>query len=438
MSARTSGEHAADAGFPRGIERNSAAGWALTSLSLCVLLSSLGTSIANVALPSLAQAFATSFQHVQWVVVAYLLAITVLIVGVGRLGDLAGRRRLLLMGIAAFAVASILCGIASSLAMLIAARAAQGLGAAAMMALATALVGETVSKQRTGSAMGLLATMSAIGTALGPALGGVLIAGLGWRAIFFVTVLPALATLLLAHRYLAADGPKARSGPSDLRWALLRDPALAGGLAMSALVATVMMSTLVVGPFYLARALGFDAARVGLIVSVGPIVAALAGAPGGRLVDRFGATRITVAGLVGVAAGALGLATLPADLGGVGYVAPMVVMTASYALFQAANNTAVMANVDADRRGVTSGMLNLSRNLGLLAGASLMGAVFAFASGTSDIMSARPGDVAGGMRITFATAAALIGVAIGIAMGSGRRAAHPPRSSSSAGHSPSP
>ena len=124
--------------------------WALASLSLVILLSSLGTSIANVALPTLAQAFDASFQQVQWIVLAYLLAITTLIVSVGRLGDLFGRRRLMLAGLMLFTAASLLCGMAPTLWLLVAARAAQGLGAAIMMALAMALVGETVPKARTG------------------------------------------------------------------------------------------------------------------------------------------------------------------------------------------------------------------------------------------------------------------------------------------------
>ena len=153
-----------------------------------MLMPSLDTSIANAGLPTLAQAFTASFQAVQWIVLAYLLAITTLIVSVGRLGDIVGRRPLFLAGIGLFSVASLLCGVAPTLWLLIAARAAQGLGAAIMMALAVALVGETVPKAKTGSAMGLLGTMSAIGTTLGPSLGGVLIAGLGWRTIFLVNV----------------------------------------------------------------------------------------------------------------------------------------------------------------------------------------------------------------------------------------------------------
>src|ERR1700738_3851900 len=190
--------------------------WALAGLSLSMLLAPLGTSIANVASPTLAQSFSASFQEVQWIVLAYLLAITTLIVSVGRLGDITGRRRLLLAGIFLFTVASVLCGLAPTLWLLIAARAAQGLGAAIMMALTMAFVGDIVPKEKTGSAMGLLGTMSAIGTALGPSLGGVLIAGLGWRAIFLANVPLGLVTLYLARRYL----PTERGAPTGGRVSL--------------------------------------------------------------------------------------------------------------------------------------------------------------------------------------------------------------------------
>src|SRR5258705_2818004 len=130
-------------------ERTPSVRWALASLSLSMLLSSLGTSIAIVGLPPWAQAFSASFQEVQWVVLAYLLAITTLIVSVGRLGDIIGRRRLLLAGIVMFTVASVLCGVAPTLWLLIAARAVQGLGAAIMMALTMAFVWETVPKAQT-------------------------------------------------------------------------------------------------------------------------------------------------------------------------------------------------------------------------------------------------------------------------------------------------
>ena len=195
------------AGLAGGAQRTPSVRWVLTGLSLSMLLSSLGTSSANVGLPTLALAFHAPFQHVQWIVLAYLLANTTLIVSVGRLGDVTGRRRLLLAGLSLFTLASVLCGAAPTLGLLIAARAAQGLGSAVMMALTLALVGETVPKTQTGSAMGLLGTMSALGTALGPSLGGVLLDGLGWRALFLVNVPLGLLTWRIAYRHLPVDRP---------------------------------------------------------------------------------------------------------------------------------------------------------------------------------------------------------------------------------------
>jgi len=197
--------------------------WALAALSLSMLLSALGTSIANVGLPTLADVLNASLQQVQWVVLAYLLAITTLVVSVGRLGDHMGRRRLLLIGIVVFTVASALCAVAPTLWLLIAARAAQGVGAAIMMALTMAMVGEIVTKEQTGRAMGLLGTMSAVGTALGPSLGGVLIAELGWRALFFANVPLGVMTFLLAFRYLPVDccDPKADRDAFDAIGTLL-------------------------------------------------------------------------------------------------------------------------------------------------------------------------------------------------------------------------
>jgi len=214
---------------------------------------------------------------------------------------------------------------------------------------------------------------------------------------------------------------EARAKSPLVRLAMFRDPVLSASLATSALVMTVMMATLVVGPFYLSRALGLNTAMVGLVLSLGPVVVALAGVPAGRIADRFGAQRITIAGLVIMAAGSLMLSMMPETLGVLGYIASIVVTTAGYALFQTANNTAVMADVRADQRGVVSGMLNLSRNLGLITGASVMGAVFAISAATTDIASARPEAVAGGMRTTFAVATALIVFALAIAAGSCRR-----------------
>ena len=438
--------------------------WALAALSLCMLMPSLDTSIANVGLPTLSLAFSASFQHVQWIVLAYLLATTSLIVGAGRLGDIVGRRRLLLAGIGVFTVASVACGLAPALWVLIVARAAQGL-AAMMMSLSMALVGETVPAARIGTAMGLLGTMSAAGTTLGPSLGGILIASVGWRSIFLVNVPLGILNFVLALRSLPADqrakaGPRAafdvagtlvliltlvayalamttgrgslgmenilllsaaaigllifrmverRSTSPLLAVTMFHDRARSAGLVSSALVSTVLMATLVVGPFYLSRALGLGPARVGFVMSIGPLMAALCGVLAGRIVDRFGAYRMAVTGLAGISAGLLALALVPGRFGVAGYIGAIVIVTGNYALFQAANNTAIMTGVLSGERGVVAGMLGLSRNFGLITGVSVMGAVFAFASSTTNVATAGPTAIAAGMQGTF-TAAALLAV----------------------------
>jgi len=448
--------------------------WGLAGLSLCMLLSSLGTSIANVALPTMTVAFEASFQQVQWVVLSYLLAITTLIVSAGRLGDIIGRRRLLLCGIALFTLASLLCGLASSLSLLIAGRALQGGGAAMMMALTMAFVGDAVPKARIGRAMGLLGTMSAVGTALGPSLGGALIAAIGWRSIFLINLPLGLMAMGLVYRALPADAPTPRDrrprfdgagtvvlaltlgayalamtmGRGTFGWinltlvlaamggvglfllievrvaspllplAMFRDLRLDAGLVSNGLVSTVMMTTLIVGPFYLSRGLDLDAAAVGIVMSIGPVLSALSGVLVGRMVDRSGAARMVMIGLVAMAAGCLAFTLLPAVFGLVGYIIAMVVLTPGYQLFQAANNTTVMVAAGPNQKGVLSGMLNLSRNLGLVTGASAMGAVFAFAAATADLATAPADAVETGLKVTFAVAAVLVGAALTIVLAS--------------------
>jgi MFS family permease len=427
----------------------------LISLALSMLMPSLDTSIANAGLPILATAFDATFQQVQWIVLAYLLAITTLIVSVGRLGDSFGRRRLLLIGIGIFTAASLCCALSPGLGWLIGARAVQGLGAAIMFALTVALVADAVPKARAGSAMGLLATMSATGTTLGPSLGGLLMASVGWQAIFLLNVPLGLLNVWLVYRFLPADRASGPRVPFDysgsavlmltlaayalamtlegLMWPLLlaslcgagvfilvemkaqsplirlslfSDARLSSSLALTLLVTTVMMTTLVVGPFYLHRGLGLSSAMVGVTLSVGPLLSALSGVPAGRLVDRFGAQRIVPGALLGMACGCALLALLPMSLGLPAYVLPIMLIAAGYALFQAANNTGLMAGVSQDQRGVVSAMLGLARNLGLITGAAVMGAVFALAAG--DPTQAPATAIASGLHTTFGVATALM------------------------------
>lgn len=435
----------------------------LLALGLATLLPMLAGSMANMALPALGQVFAVPFASVQWVLVAYLLGITCLTVVAGRLGDGVGRRRLLLWGVALFALASLLCALAPTIGWLIAARVLQGSGAACMLSLALAMVGQLVPPARRGWGMGLLGTLSACGTALGPSFGGLLIDGFGWQAPFLLLVpvsllalgagmvglppdgalpqrkrinlasLSMLVVALLCYGLALTSGgalalelgvgallvtalfirrERLESSPL-LPLVLLAEPRLRGGLLASALVASVMVVTLLIGPFYLHGVFELDMATIGLMISGGPLLAALTGMPAGWLVDRFGSRRIVRLGLMVMTIAALGLASLTAGYyGPLGYLLPILLLTAGYALFQTANNSAVVGGASEQARGAVAGLLTLSRNLGQLAGAAGLGGLFATLVGTHNLSMAMPTDLVFGTQLTFALTGLLIGLAL--------------------------
>ncbi len=376
------------------------------TLASSMLLASLGTSIANVALPTLTEAFAAPFAEVQAVVVAYLAGLTVFVIIAGRLGDRCGLKPMLIVGLGVSALASALCALAPCLWVLVGARALQGVGAAFLMTLAMALIRRNADPAHLGRSLGLLGTASALGTALGPSLGGLLIPVTGWQGIFWAQVPLTLLTLLATIAIVPGDARRG-SAPAPSLWSVL-DRALAPKLVLNLLVAGVMMTTLVVGPFYLDRVLGLSTPEIGLVMAIGPVISIASGIPAGRLVDHWGSRRVLSLGITLLAGGALLLAFLPNQIGVAGYGLAITVLTPGYQLFQAANTTAVLADVPQDRRGTVSGLLGFARNIGLIAGASVMGAVFAVGVGTQDFGQATADAVAAGMQLTFLLAAGVL------------------------------
>lgn len=447
----------------------------IVPLAMAMLLASTGVSITTVALPALARDFSVDVTQAQWAVLGYLLAVTVSIVTCGRLGDMVGHRPVFLAGLAIFATASALCAAAPTLGLLVVFRALQGVGGAILMALPISIARDVVAKERVGRAMGLLGTTSAVGTALGPSMGGLIIAWSGWQATFLTLAVLALAVLVVAVRTL----PAARVRPAGARPGLdlagmlvlaltltayslavtggggfpvqaalllaaavagaivfvvvekrsamplvaldaLRARSTAASLAMNLLVSSVMMSVLVVGPFYLAFGLQLNDALVGLVLAVGPAMAALTGVPAGYVTDRFGARPVLMFSLVHMMIALVCISTLPGMFGIAGFVLSLMALTPSFQLFLAANNTEVMLAARDDQRGMISGLLGLSRNLGLMTGASVMGAVFAIAAGSADITRTAPETVGFAFSVTFQVAAGVVAFAFVLAL-AGRR-----------------
>lgn len=388
------------------------------TLALSMLLASLGTSIANIALPTLAEVFLLPFIQVQAVVIGYLISLTITVVIAGRLGDRYGCKSMLIVGLLIFSLASLLCSVAPSLWILVAARSFQGIGAAFLMTLAMALTRQTVSKSQLGRAMGMLGTISALGTALGPVLGGFLLVVSGWQSIFGLQFILAgiaiiLARVLLPNDYIKKQIPALTS--------LQIDQNITPNLMVNSLVAAVMMTILVIGPFYLSLGLNLDQIQVGLIMGIGPVVAILSGIPSGRLVDRWGSRYIVITGLIFLIIGSSMLAILPKLMGISGYIMPIIILTSGYQLFQAANNTMTLADVPRARQGMVSGLLSLSRNMGLIIGASVMGAIFSFGVGTNQLTQATALAIIDGMQLTFICAGALMVVGLLISCVSFRR-----------------
>lgn len=445
-------------------------GMVLTGLSLAILLSQLGTNIINVALPTLVKDLGVPFGSVQWVVVSYLLVVTALIVGVGRFGDQLGKKRLYLWGLAIFMAASVLCALSTNLPLLIAGRAGQGLGGAILMALSFAFVGEVFPRERIGFAMGVLSTMVSFGIALGPSLGSLALAAFGWQAVFWVNLPFGLLAFLLISRYLpnTVDAPKRPAPAARFDWlgtillaltlgayslamtfsgkqgfgsplvlqlglgalvglvlflavqvkakapllklSMFRNALLSLSMVMSVLVYAVMMATLVLGPFFLSKALGLDTRMVGLVMTAGPLAAAIMGIPAGTVADRIGAKLAMVIGLALFTIGAFVMSWVSLDGGVAIYIVAILFISVGLAFFQTPNNTAVMADARPEQRGLVSGLLALARNLGLITGASLMGALFAHAVG-GDTATATPDMVTDGMRFAFRAAAAMAAAA---------------------------
>lgn len=388
------------------------------TLGLSILLASLGTSIVNIALPTLAEVFLLPFIQVQAVVIGYLISLTITVVIAGRLGDRYGCKSMLIVGLVIFSLASLLCSVAPSLWILVAARSFQGIGAAFLMTLVMALTRQTVSKSQLGRAMGMLGTISALGTALGPVLGGLLITLSGWQSIFGLQFILASIAIILAWVLLPNDCIR-KQIPTLSSWQ--PDQNITPNLLINLMVAAVMMTTLVIGPFYLSLGLSLNQMQVGLIMGIGPVVAILSGIPSGRLVDRWGSRYIVAIGLIFLIIGSFMLAIVPKLMGLSGYIFPIIILTLGYQLFQAANNTMTLADVPNARQGMVSGLLSLSRNMGLIIGASVMGAIFSFGVGTIQFNQATALAIIDGMQFTFLCAGALMIVGLLISCVSFRR-----------------
>lgn len=434
----------------------------LAAFALPVFLASLSTSIINIALPTLVIAFDASFSQVQWVIVAYLVSMTGAAMISASLSDRCNRRTILTVSILLFALSSFACAQAPTINWLVFFRVLQGIAAAGMINSTMTLVATLNSQNNKGLSMGWIGSLSAIGTAAGPTLGGVLIESWGWQAIFLVNVPIALIAFGLVIKLVdSAPVYNSTKKPIDIQglslftigiscyaisltyWgcyspillivalacfacfvlverratfpiipiSLLKNSTLFIGAILSLLVSTVMMATLIVGPFYLLHSLMLSPWQVGLMMSFGPIIAACFGIPAGKLVDKYGANIIVSIALVlmllGFSLFAVFAYQLPIPL----YLLFIAMVTMGYAIFQTANNTAILFGIQSSEKGLLSGIINLSRNIGLINGATIMGSLFSLFTRPQDHHAVTAENITHGFMLIFAISAGIIAVA---------------------------
>lgn len=443
---------------------------AVTVLSLSTLVAAIDTNIVNIGLPTISRTLHAGFSGVQWVMLSYLLAVTALIVGIGHLGDLFGKKGIFLAGLALFSLASALCGFSNSIGMLIAMRALQGIGGAILMALSFALVGDLVPGEKILGTMGILTAMLPIGFALGPTVGGLLLAAGNWRLLFFFNVPLGALALVLALRFPEVP-PAAEHRRMDwagmallvlllagyvlgvtqaentgfsagtallfvsavillavfLWWerkaevplvdlSMFRSTTFCASLAVSVLVYTAITGHWLIVPFYLQQGMGYSTSVCGLMMTVGPVGCALFTPVSSALARRFGSFRVMKLGVLAFTAGAFWMSTLSRSTTVPGFLAALFFFNGSLAFFQTPNNAEVISAAPPEKRGVASGLLNLSRTVGQTTGTAVIGAVFYCFTGTKAMAKATPAHIVTGIHSAYliagflAVAAFLIGL----------------------------
>jgi EmrB/QacA subfamily drug resistance transporter len=407
--------------------------WTLAAMCFALFMVMLDNTVTNVALPSIQRDFGASLSALEWTINAYTLTFAVLLVTGGRLGDIFGRRRVFLIGVAAFAVASTMIGIAPGEGTLIGFRALQGVGAALMMPATLSIISNAFPPHERGKAIGTWAGVSAIALAAGPLVGGWLTEDVSWRAIFFLNIPVAIGaiavtlfathesrdetvsrkvdfggiaaiTLTLAPLVLALVeanawgwgsarilGLLALSAASLIAFVLVerasdapvvdfaffRSRQFAGTNVVAFAVSFTMFAMFFFLALYMQNILGYSPLQAGVRFLPSTLVIIVAGPIAGRLTDRIGPRPLMTAGLVLVGAATLWESRITVHTS-YGYLLPaFVVMGLGMGLVMSPMSTAAMNAVDRTKAGVASGVLSMSRMVGGTFGVAALGALIA-------------------------------------------------------------
>jgi EmrB/QacA subfamily drug resistance transporter len=416
----------------KGIEQSSGKWWVLLAIGVGTFMSALDGSVVNTTLPLITRNFTSTIASVEWVVTVYLLVLSGLLLSFGRLGDLQGHKRVYLAGFTIFIISWAMCGLATSVSMLIIFRGVQALGGAMLMANSPAILTKSFPTRQRGQALGLQATMTYLGLTVGPSLGGWLADQFSWRAVFYINIPVGLIALYLSARFIRADRPAKISERFDLLGAFTfltglifllfglnqghasgwTSPFILGVLATSALLlgwfvyiethtASPMLdlqlfrnwpfSSAVISailnylciytitfllPFYLLQGRNFTPTQTGLILTSMPIVMAFVAPISGTVSDRIGTRIPALIGMAGLAAGLYSLSSLGPTTTPTQIALRLSLVGLGTGIFISPNTSALMGAAPKSRQGIAAGILATSRNFGMVMGVGLAGAVF--------------------------------------------------------------
>ncbi len=404
----------------------------MAAVGVSILLSTIDATVVNVALPTFVRDLTTNFPTVQWVVLAYLLTQATLMLSVGRLGDMIGKKPLFTAGFVIFTAGSVLCGLAPGVYWLIAFRVVQAVGAALLLALGMAIITEAFPPEERGKALGISGSIISVGIVVGPALGGLIIDSFSWRWIFFINLPIGIIGTLAGLKFIPDFKPVGRqqfdylgavtlfvsllslllaltwgqqlgfTAPGILllfvMWAIFlalfiviewridqpmidmhmfQNNLFSVGLITGFITFVAIAGAIILMPFYLENVLGYGTRQVGLLLAAVPIVMTVVAPASGSLSDRFGTRPITVIGLALLLFGYYALTTLDAETTAMGYLLRLLPIGIGMGVFQSPNNSAIMGSVSRERLGIASGLLSISRVLGQTTGIAALGAFWA-------------------------------------------------------------
>ncbi len=406
----------------------------MQTVAIAIAISVLGTAIANIALPAMARELQASPAESIWVVNAYQLAVTVTLLPLSALGDIIGYRRVYLWGLGVFTAASLACGLADTLPLLVAGRVLQGFGAAGIMSVNSALVRFIVPRAQLGRGIATIALVVATCSAAGPSLAAAILAVASWHWLFTFNVPFGVLAVWLALRSLP-ETPKSghrfdlisaalnaatfglllvgldgighgQAGPwvaleltcgaaagvvfirrqnqmvaPMLPVDLFRRPVFALSVATSVCSYAAQTVAFLALPFYFAVAGGMSQSRIGLLITPWPAVVVIVAPIAGRLSDKYPAGLLGGIGLAMLTAGLLLLLALPADPRFVDVVWRMMVCGIGFGFFQSPNNRALIAAAPRSRSGVAGGVMSTARLTGQTIGGVAVTVVFGLAGG---------------------------------------------------------